>query len=91
MDSNENMCGQGNFQRKTVTGRTGQLLRLLHGATCFEAMLNRRMPNGMYGGVRGERKSPLLDCRNIENLKLLTLLGIGYIIYFVIQSIWGKL
>lgn len=24
-------------------------------------MLNRRMPNGMYGGVRGERKSPLLD------------------------------
>ena len=25
-------------------------------------MLNRRMPNGMYGGVRGERKSPLLDC-----------------------------
>ncbi|MCM1162293.1 MAG: hypothetical protein NC412_13880 [Roseburia sp.] len=20
------------------------------------------MPNGMYGGVRGERKSPLLDC-----------------------------
>jgi len=23
--------------------------------------LNRRMPNGMYGGVRGERKSPLLD------------------------------
>ena len=24
--------------------------------------MNRRMPNGMYGGVRGERKSPLLDC-----------------------------
>ena len=24
-------------------------------------MLNRRMPNGMYGGVRGEIKSPLLD------------------------------
>ena len=24
-------------------------------------LLNRRMPNGMYGGVRGERKSPLLD------------------------------
>ena len=23
--------------------------------------MNRRMPNGMYGGVRGERKSPLLD------------------------------
>ena len=25
-------------------------------------MLNRRMPNGTYGGVRGERISPLLDC-----------------------------
>jgi len=25
-------------------------------------MLNRRMPNGTYGGVRGERKTPLLDC-----------------------------
>ena len=24
--------------------------------------MNRRMPNGMYGGVRGEIKSPLLDC-----------------------------
>jgi hypothetical protein len=24
-------------------------------------MLNRRMPNGTYGGVRGERKTPLLD------------------------------
>ena len=23
--------------------------------------MNRRMPNGMYGGVRGEKKSPLLD------------------------------
>lgn len=23
--------------------------------------MNRRMPNGMYGGVRGERKSPLLN------------------------------
>ena len=37
------------------------MLRLLYGTTCFEVMLNRRMPNGMYGGVRGERKSPLLD------------------------------
>ena len=25
-------------------------------------MLNRRMPSGMYGGVRGEKESPLLDC-----------------------------
>lgn len=26
--------------------------------------MNRRMPNGMYGGVRGEKKSPLLDLQN---------------------------
>ena len=61
MDSNQNMCCQSNLKRKAVTGRTCQLLRLLYGTTCFEVMLNRRMPNGMYGGVRGERKSPLLD------------------------------
>ena len=24
------------------------------------------MPNGMYGGVRGERKSPLLDLKLVE-------------------------
>ena len=29
-------------------------------------MLNRRMPNGMYGGVRGERKSPLLDRNHLQ-------------------------
>ena len=29
-------------------------------------MLNRRMPNGTYGGVRGERKSPLLDYMDLE-------------------------
>ena len=27
--------------------------------------MNRRMPNGTYGGVRGERKSPLLDPQEI--------------------------
>ncbi len=26
--------------------------------------MNRRMPNGTYGGLRGERKSPLLDQKN---------------------------
>ena len=31
-------------------------------------MLNRRMPNGMYGGVRGERKSPLLNCKGAGNM-----------------------
>lgn len=29
--------------------------------------LNRRMPNGTYGGVRGERKSPLLDYEDYKN------------------------
>ena len=33
------------------------MLRLLYGTTCFEVMLNRRMPNGTYGGVRGEKKN----------------------------------
>ena len=32
-------------------------------------MLNRRMPNGMYGGVRGERKSPLLDFTAFGKMK----------------------
>ena len=48
MDSDENMCGQGNLKRKAVTGRACELLRLLHGTSCFEVMLNRRMPNGTY-------------------------------------------
>jgi len=41
-------------------------------------MLNRRMPNGTYGGVRGERKSPLLDLFNgkISVLMVLFLLEI---------------
>ena len=34
------------------------MLRLLLRASCFEVMLNRRMPNGMYGGVRGGLNSP---------------------------------
>ncbi len=61
LDSHENMCGKGNIQRSPWKGRTYKLPRLLQWASRFEVMLNRRMPNGMYGGVRGERKSPLLD------------------------------
>ena len=57
MDSNQNMCSQSNLKREAVTSRTCQLLRLLYGTTCFEVMLNRRMPNGTYGGVRGEKKN----------------------------------
>ena len=33
----------------------------------FKFELNRRMPNGTYGGVRGEREFPLLDFRHAEN------------------------
>ena len=58
MGSDENMCSQGNLKRKAVTGRAYQMLRLLLRTSCFEVMLNRRMPNGMYGGVRGGLNSP---------------------------------
>ena len=59
MDSDQNVCCQSNLKRKADTGRTCQLLQLLHGTPYFEVMLNRRMPNGMYGGVsRGEKFSP---------------------------------
>ena len=30
--------------------------------TTLPCRLNRRMPNGMYGGVRGAASQPLLDC-----------------------------
>ncbi len=58
MGRDQNMCSQGNLKRKVVTGGACQLLRLLLRASCFEVMLNRRMPNGMYGGVRGGLNSP---------------------------------
>ncbi len=48
VDSDENMCDQSNLKRKAVTGGTGKLFRLLYGASCFEVMLNHRMPNGTY-------------------------------------------
>lgn len=39
--------------------------------------MNRRMPNGTYGGVRGERKSPLLDLfANYTNPDFLNIIGI---------------
>lgn len=48
MDIDENVYGKGDFKRKAVTGRAYELLRLLHGISCSEVMLNHRMPNGMY-------------------------------------------
>lgn len=59
VDSDENMRGQGNLKRKAVTGGTCKLLRLLHGTSCLEVMLNRRMPNGTYWWCeRGDLISP---------------------------------
>lgn len=46
--------------------------------------MNRRMPNGMYGGVRGESKSPLLDFyRTFRNMKARHCFAAGKI-WFVI-------
>jgi len=58
MGRDQNMCSQGNLKRKVVTGGACQLLRLLLRASCFEVMLNRRMPNGMYCWWEGEIISP---------------------------------
>ncbi len=41
--------------------RIGQLFGLLQRETCFEILLNRRIPNGTYGGVRGAASPSLLD------------------------------
>ncbi|WP_405347314.1 hypothetical protein, partial [Ruminococcus sp.] len=38
-----------------------QSFGLLLEAACFKIELNRRMPNGMYGAVRGRIISALLD------------------------------
>ena len=59
MDSDKDMCSQSNLKRKAVAGRTRQLLRLLFRTSCFEVMLNRRMPNGTYWWCeRGELNLP---------------------------------
>ena len=63
-------------------------------------MLNRRMPNGMYGGVRGEKKSPLLDsvkgkgCPGFPGKNFtgnfpvsLTVMGLSLIIVKIIRTI----
>lgn len=52
MDRNENVFSQSNLKREAETGGACKLLRLLHGTSCFEVMLNRRMPSGMYGGMK---------------------------------------
>ena len=63
MDSYKNMCKQSHIKGKTHKARLSELYRLLQQSKAyFEIELNRRMPNGTYGGVRGRRKSALLDC-----------------------------
>ena len=57
----QNMCGQSNLQRKTSPSRTSQSVQLLRRTAHVEVDLNRRMPNGTYGGVKGWRKSTLFD------------------------------
>ena len=63
MGSNQDLCRESNFKRKAVEKRTSKLSRLLQRTPRPEVMLNRRMPNGTYGGVRGEGTPPLLDSR----------------------------
>lgn len=46
--SDENLCSQGNIKTEAVAGRISQLLHLLHGTSCFEVLLNRRMTNRTY-------------------------------------------
>jgi len=63
----------------------------------FHFELNRRTPNGIYGGVRGERKSPLLDDQwgiktknTVELLQLrlcfVNLITIKYIINCIVNK-----
>ena len=47
VDSDKDVRSQSYLEREAVPSWARQLLRLLHGTTCFEVMLNRRMPNGM--------------------------------------------
>ena len=61
MGSNQNLCSQGNLKGSACESGTWKLSWLLQRVSCFEVMLNCHMPNGTYGGVRGWRKSALLD------------------------------
>ena len=62
MGSEENGIVKGYLKRNPHSARLNKLPRLLSGPACFEIELNRRMPNGMSGGVRGRGEPSLLDC-----------------------------
>ena len=47
----ERSCTKGNLERKTRTGRILQYPRPVR--VCALMRLNRRVPNGTHGGVRG--------------------------------------
>ena len=53
LDSHQNLCVQSNLQRETSPRGASQSVRLLCRTIHVEVDLNRRMPNGTYGGVRG--------------------------------------
>ena len=51
----ERSCTKGNLERKTRTGRILQYPRPVR--VCALMRLNRRVPNGTHGGVRGREIS----------------------------------
>jgi len=46
------------------------------------------MPNGMYGGVRGERKSPLLNCIMLR--EYYGLATVGKILFGLSQTLYSN-
>ena len=58
MGRDQDLCNTDNLKRGALQGRSYQLSWLLQWASCFEVKLNRRMPNGTYGGVRGGWQNP---------------------------------
>ena len=61
MGSEKNGVAMGYLKRNSHSARLNKLPRLLSGPTCLEIELNRRMPNGTSGGVRGRGEPSLLD------------------------------
>ena len=55
LGSYQNLRDQSNLQRKTSPRGASQPVRLLCRKAHVEVDLNRRMPNGTYGGVKGAR------------------------------------
>lgn len=54
MDGETYMHGNSDIKRSACPERICKLFELLHDYTRFENELNRCMPNGTYGGVKGK-------------------------------------